>query len=181
MRTALIKDGAVTGVIVIGDEYTAPDGVTAVASDTANIGDTYDGKAFSPPTPPAPTQDQLLAYASRKQNEMLAQVWSFNVAAQGQPAHTVTTKLDSDGQFAMTKVALWAQMNTSTADAALPYSNVDFTSTTLTPAECLSLAQQTGNVDAESYATLNTVAAAIKGGTVKTFAAIDAAAWPANG
>jgi hypothetical protein len=58
MRTALIENGTVTNVILAGDTYTPPKNVTMVASETAQIGDAYDGTTFTSPAPPAPTAAQ---------------------------------------------------------------------------------------------------------------------------
>ncbi|MCJ2072409.1 hypothetical protein MKK75_27065 [Methylobacterium sp. J-030] len=123
------------------------------------------------------TVAELLRYASNRQNGVLAGVWSFNVAPAGQPAHTVTTKLDDQGQFAMMKVDVWAQTNAASATAALPYSNVDFSATTLNPSEASALAVQAGVVDAQSYTILNQVAAGIQASppTITATAQIDAA------
>lgn len=119
----------------------------------------------------------LREYASQVQNKTMAKVWSFNVAGNDAPAHTVTTNLDAGGQFAMLKVLAWGQMNASVPDAVLPYSNVDFSETTLTPAEAASLGSQAGVIDAKGYALLNRMVAGIMATppTITTAAQIDAA------
>lgn len=137
----------------------------------------HDDGSYSPPVVATPTVADLLAYASASQNAALAGVWSFNVAASGAPAHTVTTRLDDRGQFAMLKVQGWLTLNAGRADAAMPYSNIDFSATTLTPAEADSLVEQAAAVDERGYAILNVVAAkitAIPPG-ITTAAEIDAA------
>jgi hypothetical protein len=108
------------------------------------------------------TVGTLLGYASSRQNRVLAGTWSFNVAAEGEAPHVVTTTLGADGQFSMLKIKVWAQDNLSANGATLSYSNVDFTSTLLTPQEALSLVDQTSAVDLKSYQILNEVAAGIK-------------------
>jgi hypothetical protein len=57
MRVALVENGVVVNVIMAGEGYSPPDGVTAIESDTAGIGYRYDGKALTRPAddgPPAP-------------------------------------------------------------------------------------------------------------------------------
>ncbi len=57
MRYALIKDGVVFNTILLedGSDWAPDEGVTAVKSETANIGDSYDGETFtSPPVTPSP-------------------------------------------------------------------------------------------------------------------------------
>lgn len=120
-----------------------------------------DGTVSAPPVE-APSPRDLLDYASSRQNALMAGVWSFNVAASGAPAHTVTTRLDDRGQFAMLKVQGWLQLNAANPSASLPYSNVDFSATSLTFAEADSLVEQTAAIDLRGYALLNEVAAAIQ-------------------
>jgi hypothetical protein len=136
-------------------------------------------EAAGAPEPADSLIASLLAYASRKQNKVLAQVWTFNVGTADAPLN-VTTLLDPGGQFAMLKVAQWASMNAASSTALMPYSNIDFTSASLTPAQAASLATQAGNIDAASYGTLNSVSAEIKASppTITTTAQIDSAAWP---
>jgi hypothetical protein len=54
MRYALIKDGEVVNVILVGDlsDYAVPSGCTLVQSDVAGPGWSYDGETFSPPPEP---------------------------------------------------------------------------------------------------------------------------------
>lgn len=128
------------------------------------------------------TPAQLLAYASNAQNAALAQVFSFNVAAAGATAHWVTTKLDDAGSASVIKIGVWAIMNAGAAPEPMPYSNVDFSSTTLTVAEAGSLAAQAGAVEIASYAVLNGLEAGINATPppITATAQIDAASWPAH-
>jgi len=58
-RKAVISDGVVDNVIEADDDFTLP-GKTLIASDTANIGDIWDGSAFTPPAPPpAPVPESV--------------------------------------------------------------------------------------------------------------------------
>jgi hypothetical protein len=50
-RKAVIASGVVENVIEAGDDFTLA-GKTLIASDTAQIGDTWDGSVFTPPAPP---------------------------------------------------------------------------------------------------------------------------------
>ncbi|WP_267426363.1 hypothetical protein [Methylobacterium sp. GC_Met_2] len=129
------------------------------------------------PAAPAPTAAELLDYASLAQDLALSKVQSFDVAASGQPAHVVTTRLDAKGQFAMLKVQGWLQLNAQNAAATMPYSNVDYSATSLTVSEADSLVDQAAALDTRSYAILNQVAAGIAASppTITTTAQIDAA------
>ncbi len=57
MRAVLIVSGVVNNAIAIDEEHRAeyeaalPQGTTLVVSDTANIGDLYDGSTFTKPGP----------------------------------------------------------------------------------------------------------------------------------
>lgn len=56
MRVCLIDaSGLVVNTILVGEGYETPEGLTLVASDVGNIGDTYAGGVFVPPeTAPEP-------------------------------------------------------------------------------------------------------------------------------
>jgi hypothetical protein len=53
MRYALVESGVVVNVVEVveGDGSTAQEGQALVPSDTANIGDLWDGSAFQKPAP----------------------------------------------------------------------------------------------------------------------------------
>lgn len=58
-RVAVIKDGAVVNVILAKDGFEV-EGYTLIASDTAQIGQSWDGENFSdPPAPPAPVPQSI--------------------------------------------------------------------------------------------------------------------------
>lgn len=52
IRNAIIEAGLVTNVVLSDPEgdWTPPDGTVLVASETASIGDVWDGTVFTPPT-----------------------------------------------------------------------------------------------------------------------------------
>ena len=137
------------------------------------------GVFAAPPPPPGPTVAQLLDHANTKQNLVLAQIWSFAVGTSSAPA-TATTRLDSAGQAAMNKLATWCLLNAGNANAAEPYSNVDYSALTLTLAQATSLVLQAGAIYSQSIAILNQVSAAIQAAapTITSFAQVDAASWP---
>lgn len=118
----------------------------------------------------------LLDYASEKQNALLGGVWTFNVAASSDPAHNVTTRLDAAGQNAMLKLGLWAMMNANASSPpAMPYSNVDSSTTTLAYSEVVSLVAQTGALNIKSYAVFNPVCDKIRAGTITSRDDVDTA------
>ena len=177
-----------TGVIrghITGNQYELDHNVP---QGCATIEGIYDAALFvivdgaakpAPPPPPAPppTKDELLTYASEKQNAVLAQVWTFDVGTADTPIK-LTTRLDDRGQSSMLQLLVWSSF-AGPSDVE-PYSNVDSSSTTVTPAEARALALAAGAVKSASYVTYNQVAAAIAATppTVTTTADVDAAAWP---
>ena len=71
MRTALIQNGQVINVVEAPEGWQPPPGLLAVPSDTAGIGDGWDGERFTPapppetPTDPADTRITRLAFRNR--------------------------------------------------------------------------------------------------------------------
>jgi hypothetical protein len=175
MRTTLIENGSVVSVIATGGDYQPPNGVTAVASDTANIGDHYDGTSFSRSPAPAPSQADLVLYAERKQAMVAQRGITVNVGTQQAP-HVVRASTDSTSIGYLNGAA-----RQSLADPNFQATWTDTTgSVTLTAAQILNVdAAVTAYIQA-SFATLGTVLAAIDAGTITIVAQIDAAAWPGN-
>ena len=66
MRIAIIENGVVINVIVSSE---TPD--NGVASNTANIGDAYDGSSFTAPSPP-PVNYSMLAQSQLSVNDKVA-------------------------------------------------------------------------------------------------------------
>ena len=66
MRHAVIKDGKVVDIMVVGWNYQKPEDLHLVKHDTANIGDEFDGVNFSRPKI---RRSELLFHASRRANE----------------------------------------------------------------------------------------------------------------
>lgn len=56
MLYAIVENSVVTNVMEWDGEskWAPPEGSTLVQSDTAGVGDTYDGTTFTRPTPPTP-------------------------------------------------------------------------------------------------------------------------------
>ena len=53
MKIALVSEGVVTNIIVAGEGYTPPDGMTAVpVAAGCVVGSAWDGETFTPPEPP---------------------------------------------------------------------------------------------------------------------------------
>lgn len=69
IRTAMIENGVVTNVTMHDPEsdWTAPDGAILVASESAGIGDTWDGETFAKPPP---TREQAAAAIRAKLSEI---------------------------------------------------------------------------------------------------------------
>lgn len=67
MRAALVENNIVTNVILVGDNYTPPEGTLLIPSETATIGDTYAGGEFSSPVQePDPVKPIVVAASSAK-------------------------------------------------------------------------------------------------------------------
>jgi hypothetical protein len=67
MRHAIIKDGKVVDIILVGWNYAAQEGQHLVPHDTAQIGDSYDGTAF---TRPQALKSELITHARARSHEL---------------------------------------------------------------------------------------------------------------
>lgn len=114
MRIALVEEGVVTRIIAAGEGWQDifPD-LVGVESDTANIGDTWDGEAFTGPPAPAPTVADVLAERERR----LALGFSYDFSdARG--VHQIgTSAADMSGWDEVTTIA---QARLATGDTTTP-------------------------------------------------------------
>lgn len=98
VRTALIEAAVVTHVIIASADYEPPNGVTAIASDTANVGDHWDGAHFTTPDPAPLTAAQLVAYAEAKALAVEHGGLTINVAPPGAPPKNIAVDTSDRGQ-----------------------------------------------------------------------------------
>lgn len=178
MRAALINSsGVVQNIIIVGDGYSPPNDLALVESETAQIGDVYEGFEFVRPPAPAASADALLAHLNRAHDAHLAKVWTFNVGTVESPIN-LTTRLDDRGQAAMLQLQAWAMFMAQPGDT-MPYSNIDNSSAAITKEQALSLASQAGAAKIASFAMLNAKSADIRSEppTITTFDQIDTIAW----
>lgn len=71
-RTALVNaSNVVVDVVIAGEDYEAPEGLTAYASETAGIGDTRSGKKFARPDAGPASKDELKVHADRLQERLV--------------------------------------------------------------------------------------------------------------
>lgn len=182
-RTALIQNGVVQSVVMAGTGYTAPAGMTAVATDTANIGDAYNGTTFTPAVPEVvtPIAQQLATYASAKQAKIMTSGISVNVAASGQAANNIEASTDTASLVLLQGAALQAQAN-----AAATFNWVsNGAAVTLTSAQMLTILSAVTTFLQATFTTLAQVLYAVNAGTITTTAEVDTppspiSAWPVN-
>lgn len=90
-RKMLVKDGVAINAVVADDDWQPPEGTVAIWSDTAAIGDSYDGTAFTsspgeagPVIPPRLTFNQFMdlftsteqaAIASAAMKDVATKLW----------------------------------------------------------------------------------------------------------
>ncbi|MBZ9939122.1 DUF4376 domain-containing protein [Mesorhizobium sp. BR1-1-16] len=172
---ALVRDAVVVEIITVPDElvigvdiYTADFAAgLIVAGEGVEVGMTYDGEAFGPPpAPPAPDKASLAAYAAAKR----WQIENGGITVAG--AEIKTTQ---ESQARITGAYAFAKDN--------PSEPIDFLSASgwvnLTSAEMIAIGQAAGVHVQTCFRISCAVDAAIDAGTITSFAAIDAAAWPA--
>lgn len=168
MRIAIIEDGKVTGVLLAREGWEAnfPNGVE---SDTANVGDTWDGAQFIPPPMPAPTADDLMAYASAKR-------WQVETGGISIAGTSVRTDEKSQAKITGAIQLLAADPTITSIDwEAQPGVWEALDADTM---KAIGIA--VGRHVQACFTCLKSVQEAITAGTITTFEDIDAAAWPSN-
>lgn len=114
-RACLIDaTGLVVNTIIVGDDYTPPEGLTLVVSNDGGIGDTYsDTDGFTPG--PAPEVDAVpVSSVSRRQFFLGLYVWNLLDTAQvAVDAAGGTTKIswDTASEFRITDPTLTSVVN----------------------------------------------------------------------
>lgn len=169
MRIAIIEDGQVARVISAGENWQDifPD-VEGVASETANVGDAWDGAEFVAPPIPAPTIDELKAYAAARR----WQVETGGILVEG--IH-VATDDRSKVLIAGARLAAQADPSFTTKWAALDGSVHE-----LTAAQVIAISDAVLTHVKAAFATFAEVSSDIAAASITTFAQIDAADWPEN-
>lgn len=170
MRIAIIENGAVSRVVMGGDDWeTVFEGMTGVPSDTANVGDVWDGSTFSAPPSPPPTADDLNAYASAKRWE----VETGGVSIAGTQVRT-----DEKSQAKITgAIQLLAADPTITS---IDWEAQPGVWEALDADTMKTIGIAVGRHVQACFSTLKAVQEEITAGTITTFEEVDAAAWPSN-
>jgi hypothetical protein len=93
-RVAWIKQGKVVDVVMAALDHKPPKGIIAVASETADIGDTYDGTNFRKKHEPRP-KEELRAYVREYCNAVIKAGIKFNLSGPGDDYKIVKIKVDN--------------------------------------------------------------------------------------
>lgn len=72
MRCAVVRDGVVVNVVMASPAEDKLEGATVVASDTASIGDSYDGAVFTLPAPVYPPLAEVILARKREVDALLS-------------------------------------------------------------------------------------------------------------
>jgi hypothetical protein len=122
-RLALIKNGVVHDIVIAGDQYEPPEGMTAREHVSANIGDMHDGAGGFSPVQKQLSRDELYAYARRKRKMIIKTGLDFNLAAPGGDPHIVRIPTTDEYREAFAALASVGEP----AIVALPDQNVSLT------------------------------------------------------
>jgi hypothetical protein len=139
------------------------------------LGWTYNGSGFAAPVPPVVSPQQLSAYASAKQAQVLAAVFSYTLA---DGSATLTTACDPVSISGINSLMQWASINALAATTPTrTYYNEDWSPHAITPAQMLEFGAAVGAHIESIYADMAAVLSAISAGTITSTAQIDAADW----
>ena len=170
MRIAFYKDGVCTHVLdcAEGWENLFPD-ETGAASETANVGDLWDEGGFHSPAPPAPSSEDLMAYAANKR---------WIVETSGIVVSGESIRTDEKSQAKITgAIQLLAADPTITG---IDWEAQPGVWVTLDAGTMKAIGVAVGRHVQACFSTLKSVQAVITSGAITTYAEIDSAAWPAN-
>lgn len=165
----VIQDGAAVTTAKAtwpGGEFDAPAGATLMAQSDAGIGWTLSGSKLVEPSPPAPTKDDLLSYAAAKR-------WTVETGGITVNGASIDTSRDSQAMIANAYAYV-----TSSGAASISY-KASSGWVTMDAATVKAVALAVGAHVQAAFASEQTVDAAIEAGTIATYAAVDAASWPA--
>jgi hypothetical protein len=168
-RTALVANGRVEHVVVAGPGYRPPPGMTAVISDTANIGDSHDGATFRPPAEPQLPAARLIAIATRRRVIIARTGILFDVAKAGEPTRMVRISTTAEHRSDIAELAWLAERNSL---FTAPWVDA-FGTAMLDAAQILELRRKIAAHVAASYASLDATLTAIGSGAITTRAQIN--------
>ena len=135
MRKAIIKDGVVANIIVVGEGYEAPEGVSlADPGPGCVVGASFDGSTFTPPAPVAATSEEINAERDRRIAAGMAvtvSVGTFNVQTDPKSREIIA---------GLSQVGLIRNVSSDTTTTA--FRDADNIERTLTPADLVSMGMQ---------------------------------------
>ncbi|CUW37699.1 conserved protein of unknown function [Magnetospirillum sp. XM-1] len=112
IRTAIIENGIVTNVVMhdSGSDWVAPEGAALVASETASLGDCWDGSQFTA-QPPSPEQINAgirarLAETDARSVRSLRAILEAQAAGTAPEAADVAMLAELNAQAALLRAAL---------------------------------------------------------------------------
>lgn len=174
VRTALIKAAVVTQVVIASADYEPPKGVKAVASDTANVGDHWDGAHFTAPDPAPLTATQLVAYAEAKALVIEHSGLTINVAAADAPPKNIAVDTSDRGQKYVNGAVALCLLNPTQTFGWLQ----DGVQIQLSTDEMKAIGAAVGVFGQRIWDALTLVQNKIASGEITTPAQIDAYPWP---
>lgn len=174
MRVAFLAPGALTGPVVSirkcagGWQDLFPDEI-GIESETAGIGDVWDGEVLTPVPRPAPSAGELTAYAS----DLRWRVETGGIVVAG-----ATIRTDERSQQ---KIAAAVQLiDKDPTLAPINFEAQPGVWITLDAAAMTAIGLAVGRHIQACFSTLKNVHGAIAAGTITDFTQIDAAGWPPN-
>jgi hypothetical protein len=170
----------VVSVSIEADDWVADS--LAVASNAANIGDTYNGTAFSPPLPPGfSLANELMAGANQIQQQIASGGITVNVGTSQAPVN-VKAATDPASLTLLLGAYSMAQANSG---ATFTWVQSDGTTQNLTATQITTIFNDVNQFIQSTFTSLSDVITAIKAGTITTSAGVlsppsSVTTWPAN-
>lgn len=152
-----------------------------LASGGAVPGWVYANGVWAAPAVATPTQAELVAYASAKQEAICDGGIAVNVGSASTPVEANVAS-DVKGRGLVTGCVQLIGVASQAGQPAptFPWINNDGTQLSLTAPQMMTIALALGNFVQATYGALGTVLAAIAAGSMASTSQIDAATWPAT-
>lgn len=168
-------NGSVINVVMASSDYVPPPGTKLIPSDTANIGDVWNGKDFITKAAAKPLgESDLINIADIKQSAFLSRPFSFS-----EDGFTLVTRCDNASMIFLNSLGLWVAFNTDQPSLTRTFHNLDGSSHVVTVIQMKKFLNAVTDHIQDSFDHYSAITAKIANATITNSKDIDLE-WPVN-